>query len=332
MTTVARCDLTPYRAVRAILLLLPLFISGCATVDLSFLFDEELRQYELQPAAGRTRAKVAVVDISGIITSETIGSFLVDADCTPEMVTAVLNQIEQDRHVKAVVLRIDSPGGEVTASDIIHQELVRFKARTGLPVYTAMMGLACSGGCYIAMAGDRVFAHPTTVTGSIGVIARFPKLTGLADKVGYHEVILQSGGMKSSSHPLVEMSPEMIAIYQKMIDEMYGRFLDVVVDARPAYADRAALAPVADGRIYTASQALELGLIDDIDYLPNVIRAVMRQAGLDDASVVTYIRGHAVDSNLYSQLRNAAPQINLVNLDLGALAPDGPGFFYLWKP
>ncbi len=196
----------------------------------------------------------------------------------------------------------------------------------------AMMGLACSGGCYIAMAGDRVFAHPTTVTGSIGVIARFPKLTGLADKVGYHEVILQSGGMKSSSHPLVEMSPEMIAIYQKMIDEMYGRFLDVVVDARPAYADRAALAPVADGRIYTASQALELGLIDDIDYLPNVIRAVMRQAGLDDASVVTYIRGHAVDSNLYSQLRNAAPQINLVNLDLGALAPDGPGFFYLWKP
>jgi protease-4 len=162
------------KSYRSILLLLPVILmAGCATVDFSFLFDPECTRNELQTARGRTSNKIAIVDISGVIRSGMIGGPLFDADFSPETIQAVLNEIEYDSHIKAVMLRIDTPGGEVTAADIIYNDVKRFKARTGIPVYVAMMGLTCSGGYYVAMAADRIYAHPTTVTGSIGVIAHF---------------------------------------------------------------------------------------------------------------------------------------------------------------
>jgi protease-4 len=137
--------------------------------------------------------------------------------------------------------------------------------------------------------------------------------------------------MKAMGHPLRDMSEEELKIAQNMIDDMYSRFVEVVVDGRKQFADRKALEPIADGRVYTAKQALKNGLIDEIGYLDDVIDDISIAAGISNASVVTYLVGSGSDATIYSSSKSPAPAG--INLDLrGIVNSTGPGFYYLWAP
>jgi protease-4 len=196
-------------------------------------------------------------------------------------------------------------------------------------VVAQLMGIATSGGYYVAMSADSVVAHPTTVTGSIGVIFAGLNLSGLMQKIGVENQTITSGAFKDTGSPLRPMRAEERAQIQSVIDDMYARFLAVVRSGRPRLSPEE-ISRLADGRIYSADQALENGLVDRVGSIEDAIAAVRTQAGLSDARVVTYHRPREYRKNLYTaQLPADVP-------DLGWSRPwprlPQPAFLYLWAP
>ncbi len=308
--------------------------AGCLSVDLNRLLNPRLEEVTLREPRGWTSKRLLVVDISGLISTSPGGLLSIGRRCTPDGVRAVLDQARRDARIKAVLLRIDSPGGGVTATDMIAHEIQSFRQATHLPVYAMIMSAGCSGGYYIATSAERIWAHPSAVTGSIGVIATFPQVQGLTGKIGVSEIVIKSGDMKDMGSPLRDMEPAERAVLQAMIDEFYGLFLDRIVAARPQFPSRDALRPLADGRVFTAAQAVAAGLVDHVGYLDDAITAVLRTAGLDDARVVTYAYGPNGNATPYSPSAGAPglpTSINVRLLDLQALSPEA-GFHYLWLP
>lgn len=308
--------------------------AGCITVPIStFSARTALTEEVIEPARSVwTGEKVALITLSGQISGETQKG-LFGRQSTVVSIKDQLRMAERDRRVKAVVLRLDSPGGDVTASDIIYREIKLFQKKRKIPVYVAMMDLAASGGYYIAMAGDKVFAHPTTITGSIGVIAVLPKLQPLAKKIGIEMRVVKSGATKDIGSFWRDFAPGEREIIQGMIDEMYERFLVVVGEGRPEL-DAKTIRKLADGRPYTAPQAVELGLIDGIAYLDEVIEKARDAAGLEDAKVVVYKKPFDYKGHIYAggetlpvELRSPLGQIEATIQQLLR-----PRFQYLWAP
>lgn len=286
-----------------------------------------MKEFTLAPAEDYwTDEKIAVVPIEG-----TIGSRRSVANLKEQ-----LDAIAEDDEVKAVILRINSPGGGVTASDQMHQELLDFKRRTQLPMIAAMTDVAASGGYYVAVAADEIMAHPTTVTGSIGVIAEMVSLEGLFDMAGLQQRTFTSGPHKDMGSPFRPMTDEERALFQHIIDSHYERFLAVVDEGRSGL-DRDAVRTLADGRIYTAEQARDSGLIDSIGYLEDAVEWAREAAGIPDAEVVTWRVGWGFRSNIYGasteQLEPRAERSALLDLGLDRLLPEpGVHFLYMWKP
>ena len=310
-------------------------LCGCASVDVLSMLRPNLREVTLQrPTRGRfTTNRILLLDVGGIISSRPPGVFSLINRCDPDTVKAVLTKAERDPRVRAVVVRIDTPGGGVSPTDTIYHELQEFRRRTGRPVLAAIMGIGCSGGYYIAAAADRIYATPSAVTGSIGVIATFPRVQGLADKVGFEQTVIKSGKMKDLGNPLRDMPDEERVVLQEMIDHFFGRFQDVVVAGRDAFSSPSDLGEAADGRILTAQQALNLKLVDRIAYIGTVIEDAKRDAGIRDARVVTYCYADNPDATIYTKGAAQLPKLNLLNLDLTSILGQGkPGFHYLWLP
>ena len=311
-----------------------LFSGGCVSVDLQSFVNPELEEQVLDSQGRWTRNKILIVDISGEIASGAQHNFPFLSDSSPEKIKAILNKAKKDSGIRAIILRIDSPGGEVTATDMIYHEIVGFKRRTGIPVIASIMGLGCSGAYYAACAADQIYAHPTSITGSIGIIARFPKLAELASKVGYEEEIFTTGELKAMGHPLRQMTPEVRQVLQGAIDDLFDRFLSVLMSSRKTYTTREDAKKVSDGRIFTAYQALDLGLVDEVTYLPDVIEKTKQSLGISEVKIITYSGGGNQDLNIYSKVlaQNQTP-INVVKFDLSSLVPrNRPGFYYLWLP
>ena len=304
-------------------------LAGCFSVDMRGVLSPSLEEHEISRDGLFTRDKILIIDISGLIRSGQSSGFF-SRNTTPKSIKAILNKASDDRHIRAVVLRIDSPGGEVTATDVVYHDILAFKERTGIPVYASIMSLGTSGAYYVGATADEIYSHPTSIIGSIGVIARVPQLAELADKIGYSQIILKSGKNKDLGDPLTKMPEEQQAILQNTIDSMHERFLEVVVKNRPGFQTKDELRPIADGRIYTSEEALRVELVDGIAYLDEVIAKAKLSAGLDRARVVTYNHSAGHDSNIYSKL---PLQVNLLNIDLKNILGDGlPGFHYLWMP
>ncbi len=319
------------RSIPKLLVLLP-FLTGCVSVDLASLLSPELTETVLQPAKTWTPHKILILPIDGFIASGDASEFSWVRKCSPDVVKAMLNKAEKDTRIRAIVLRIDSPGGGVSATDSICHEIKQAAARTQLPVLAIITGVGCSGGYYVANAADTICAHPSSITGSIGVIATFPKLKGLASKVGYEQTVIKSGKMKDLGNPLRDMPEEERRVLQGIIDSMYGDFLDCLVAGRSAYADRDGLAAVADGRIFTARQALDLKLVDRIGYIDDVLQEAMTRARIRDAKVVTYSYRNRGDATVYTPAA-ARSGLNMLNVNLGGLVPQlRTGFYYLWMP
>jgi protease-4 len=279
---------------------------------------------------GESGPKIVLIDIDGVISeSPDERNFLQSPE--ESMVARVREQLDRarkDSSVRAVMLRINSPGGTVTASDMIYQELVRFKKDRDVPVVAHFMGVAASGGYYVAMAADELIAQPTGVTGSIGVIFVGVNVSGLMKKFGVEDQTLTAGAQKDAGSWLRPMKPDERAHLQSVLDDMHERFKQVVAAGRPAL-DRARIDELADGRIYS-SQAKANGLVDSLGDLEDTVAAAQRRAGLATARVVIYHRPREYRENLYTQAP-ALPRV--VRLELSPSLPLArPGFLYLWAP
>ena len=312
----------------ATIVMMGLLISGCTFNFPLFPGPGPLQE---TPISGRGDGKVLLVEISGTISSQD-GDGLAQ---TPSLVASVKEQLIralQDEKVKAVVLRINSPGGTVTASDIIHHELKTFKATRKIPIVASIMDVGASGGYYIAAAADSVFAHPSSVTGSIGVIMLTVNAHGLLEKVGLEATAITSGPRKDMGSPFRVMTTDERAIFQGLIDVFYQRFLTVVQEGRPQL-QMDQIKKLADGRVYTGEQAKAAGLVDEIGYLEDAVELAKKKAGLTEARVVMYRRPGEYSNNVYSKLASPGPLASLGNLDLMSLVRGGaPQFMYLWMP
>jgi len=234
--------------------------------------------------------------------------------------------------VKAIVLRINTPGGTVTASDIMYHELKSFKTSKNIPIVASIMDMGTSGGYYIAAAADAVLAHPSSVTGSIGVIMLTVNARGLLEKVGVEATAVTSGPRKDMGSPFRVMTPEEREIFQGLIDSFYQRFLTVVQEGRPNL-QMERIKQLADGRIYTGDQAKATGLVDDIGYLEDAIELAKKKAEIAEARVVTYRRPGEYAGNVYSKLLAPGPLAGLGEMDVMAFVRGGtPQFMYLWMP
>jgi protease-4 len=277
------------------------------------------------------RDKIAIIDVDGLIMNARSSGILSDGENPVSMFREKLDAAADDKHVKAVVLRINSPGGAVTASDMMYQDLQNFRKDKGKPVVACMMDTAASGAYYLAMACDRVFAHPTTVTGSIGVIMSLYNATGLLSKLGVASDPIKSGPIKDIGNPARPMTPEERAILQGMVNNFYGQFVGIVAKGRNMPEDK--VKKLADGRIYTGQEAKDLGLVDEVGYLEDALQSAMDMAGIRDAKLVAYDRGDGYRGSIYSRMPKIPNQINL-KLDVPGLAAPTAGatFMYLWEP
>jgi protease-4 len=207
--------------------------------------------------------KIAVVEIKGVITE----SF----DVIEE-----IHQYQEDEGVKAIVLRIDSPGGGVGPSQEIHREISKVKMKK--KVITSMGSVAASGGYYIACSSDLIVANPGTITGSIGVLMEFTNIEELLKKIGVKGVVVKSGEHKDIGSPFREMTPDEKKIVQEVIDNVHQQFIDAVVQGRKL--DREKVVQIADGRILTGEQAKQLGLVDEMGNLQDAIDKAARMVGI----------------------------------------------------
>lgn len=314
--------------------------AGCA--PMSFLITPVQDAYDLEErvvlreSLWATR-KLAIVDIEGVITDRGSSPLLGPSGPNPVAVFKhKLDKARKDDAVQAVLLRINSPGGGVTASDVMHHEVREFRKKSQKPVVACMMDVAASGGYYVACAADEIHALPTTTTGSIGVIMMTPELSGIMQKLGIRVNVIKSGEMKDAGSPFREMSEKDRSLYQTLIDGMYERFLSVVLAGRPGLTEEK-LRELADGRVYSADQARAAGLIDEVGTLEGAIAAAKRRAGLAESSVVIveYAPSYAYRPNYYAEAPpSERPQtVNMLNLELpGWLTGEGPHFLYLWAP
>jgi len=313
--------------VLALVLSLP---TGCAFVNVPLV--PPPAPLEEQVLEGDGTRKILLLDISGIISEQEKSGGLLGRS-TPSMVSLIresLYKAEKDKDLDGIILRINSPGGTVTASDIIHHDITEFKKRTKVPVQACIMGIGTSGGYYIATAADRITAHPTAITGSIGVVLMKFNVEGLMGKIGVEEQTVKSGDKKDIMSPFRKATPEEVKLGQEIIDQLYGRFLDVVMARTGNTLSRGDLRKAADGRIYTAAQALQAGLIDTTGYLDDVVRGIRENIGDDRARVVTYYRAGSYKGSIYA---GAAEKEGLAELLGGGVdVLSGGGFMYLWRP
>lgn len=311
-----------------IVIALILAAAGC-TFRLDFLGEDRMKEVVLLQSPAKE--KILVVDVEGMISSfAQDGIFKREGDVLSR-VYARLQRARQDPSVRGVILRLDTPGGDATSSDILYREVLNFKEKTGLPVVALMMGVAASGGYYVASACDTIIAHPSTITGSIGVISLFPDMEGLLSKVGVDMRVIKSGDLKDAGSPFRGMSEKEQRIFQEIIDELYERFLEVVYEKRKDDLSLEEIRNLADGRVYTAGQALKLKLIDEVGYFDEALERVLGMAKIPAARVVAYTYYPKRQTNLYAaQMENPSPfeQKSLTDV----LPSLRSGFYYLWLP
>ncbi|MFO7535043.1 MAG: signal peptide peptidase SppA [Kiritimatiellia bacterium] len=236
---------------------------------------------------GEGDTPVVRIPIYGVLTRTASGGILGEVSDPVGDVLACIQDATKDEEVMAIILEVDSPGGEVTASDVIYRALLKFKqAKKGRKVVALFEDVAASGAYYIAMAADHIVAQPTTITGSIGVLISTMNFKGLGDKLGVEDVTIKSGANKDMLNPLRTITPEERAIIQGVVDDTYARFVSLVVKGREL--PEATVRELADGRIMTARQALEAQLVDSIGYWDDAVKVAGDLMDLPAVKVYKY--------------------------------------------
>jgi protease-4 len=254
---------------------------------------------------------VAVVRVEGVIVSgeEADWSLSATGNAYSDSIVERLERADQDPSVKAIVLRVNSPGGGVVATDEIYSALTEIEK----PLVVSMGEMAASGGYYVSCAAEEILANPATLTGSIGVISTVPNFEELLDKVGIEMLVIKSGTMKDELSPYRQPTEEEIAHWQAIIDEAYEQFLGVVVEGRDLHPDDAR--ELADGRVYTGQRALELGLVDQLGNLPEALELAAELGGIEGKPrVIEYQRTPSLMEMLLSGLSPLPDRISIDDL------------------
>jgi protease-4 len=308
-------------------------ISGCAFVHIPLrTAPEPLKEHVIE---GEGKTKILMIDVSGAISEKEKSRDSLFAEEVPLLarVKEELQKAQKDKDVCGLIIRINSPGGTVTASDIIYHEILEFKKRTRARVAACITGVGASGAYYIASAADEIFALPTSIIGSIGVIAMRVDVHNLLGKIGVGTETVKSGELKDLWSSFRPSTPRETEIMQKIIDQLYGRFIDVAAAGRKNALSREELLKLADGRVYTADQALEAKLIDHIGYFEDLLDKMKKTLNVSEAKVITYHRPGTYRGTIYSGAAPLSPIVNLLNIngDSLSLLPE-VRFLYLWNP
>lgn len=323
-----------------VLLLLMTVVPGCGTP--SFLItpvsnSNSLQEMVVRPSRGWGGDKVAIIEVEGLLVNARTGGFLQATENKVSLFLQELDRAAQDRSVKAVVLRVNSPGGTVVASDIMYQAICEFREKTGKPVVASTQEVAASGAYYVSLAADRIVAHPTSVVGSIGVIFNTLEFEGALAKLGIRSNAIKSGPLKDMGSPLRAMGDVERGVMQNMVDEYYARFVGLVKLRRPIR-DEKTLATVTDGRVFTGEQAAKLGLADQTGRLDEAIALAQTLGGTSSAKIILYKRPYGYGGSIYAdaplpppQAQGVAPASLQVDIPIGQSKLPG-GFYYLWEP
>lgn len=266
---------------------------------------------------GNGKKKIAEITVEGAIQH--------DAAHANHPILSMINFAKNDPDVQGVILNVNSPGGDVVTVDKILLEIKKLQ-QEGKTVVVSMGSIAASGGYYISANADRIFAHPSTITGSLGVIISFPNYKELAERVGYSELNIKSGPMKDIGDPLRTMSEDEEKVYQDIVDVSYEQFVDVISEGRNM--DKDTVRKLADGRVYSGKSAKALGLIDEFGSLQDAISYIKQNTNLTSYQVVQYKPKTSV-LNLFSQGINVTSTVDKVQAVLGIKLNEGPKLMYM---
>jgi protease-4 len=278
--------------------------------------------------SGDPQQKIAVLKVDGIILSE-----------MARRVDVVMRHIEADSHVKAVVVQVDTPGGDVSSSDEVYHRLLKFKEDKKVPLVVAMGGFATSGGYYVSCAADQIVAQRTTITGNIGVLWPRYDLSKLADKWGIEDstVYPSESPYKPMGSPLRPMTPQEREYWLGLVDDAYGTFKNVVTTGRAGRL-KASMDVVANGKAYSATEALKMGLVDQLGYAGDAYDLAASLSGATNKQVVLYeyspslleALGGRSDARLsFSGRAGNGVNVNIDSRLLEQLA--APRLMYLWR-
>ena len=289
---------------------------------------------------GGTNDKVAIVEVEGLLINARAGGFLQAQENKVSLFTQQMRAAAKDKSVKAVVLRVNSPGGTVTASDTMYEIVKEFRQKTGKPVVAATQEVAASGGYYVCCAADKIVAQPTSIIGSIGVLMNTLEFEGALGKLGIRADAIKSGPLKDMGSPYRSLEAPERAVMQEMVDEYFQRFADVVSSTRPVQEPRPSLPLAAEyrgvysGRVFSGARAVELGLADKTGRLDEAI-ALARQLGkAPGAKVILYKRPYGYGGSIYASAEpSPRPNANVIQFALPESRLFLPGgFYYLWEP
>ncbi len=322
---------TLFRAITC--LMIAILVAGCAP---SFLITpvanrSGLEETEVQQGKGLFKKKIAIIPIEGTIVNARTPSLMGSGENAISLLTQQLQRAEKDPNVVAVVLRINSPGGTVTASDTAYQLISDFKKRTGKPVIASVQELCASGGYYAALAADEIVVQPTSVVGSIGVIFTSFDIEGTLNKIGARSYIIKSGQLKDMASPFKAMREEERQVIQAMIMDYFNRFVGVVQTRREL--QEVDVNRINDGRVFTGEQALRLKLVDRPGTLDDALDLARQKADASGAKAVLYIRPYGYGGSIYASNQVPAPEANGMQLTIPMPEEVLPtGFYYLWRP
>jgi protease-4 len=314
--------------------LLLFFASGCGIP--SFLVTPvenptKLEEQTVSEGQGFASSKIAIIEVDGMISNAKSGGLLQPGENPVSLFTQEMEKATKDPAVKAIVLRVNSPGGTVTASDIMYETVMRFKAETHKPVVASLQDLAASGAYYVSCSADKIIAHPTSIVGSIGVIFSTFTFEGTLEKIGAKSEAIKSGPLKDMGSPFKNLDPDARAVMQGMVDEYYKRFVSIVTSHRTI--KDAELKMATDGRVFSGTHAVEIGLVDRTGLLNDAIDEAKKMANAKDAKVVMYRRSYGYSGSIYAQSPIPQPQATVMELKLpGVHDPLPTGFYYMWMP
>ncbi|MRR15145.1 MAG: signal peptide peptidase SppA [Deltaproteobacteria bacterium] len=309
-------------------LCLLILLTACSAPRLNLLdtTPNPLREFTLE---GKGKDKILIIPVGGTISDTPKEGLFSVSPSLVEQVVVQLYKAQDDPQIKAVLLKVNSPGGTVTASDLLYHELLLYKSKTKNKIGVIMMDVAASGGYYLSLPADVIMAHPTTLTGSVGVIFMRPKAVGLMSKIGLGVEVSKFGENKDMGSPFRESSDEERKLLQKTVENFGNRFIQLVQKHRKL--DEKALKEVSTARVFVAEDALRLKLIDKIGYIRDAVKETKTIAGLaDDARVVVYRRNDIPEDNYYRAAAPDAAHMSLVHIDLPDLLKVRAGFYYLW--
>ncbi|RDW20900.1 signal peptide peptidase SppA [Oceanobacillus chungangensis] len=302
-----------------------------ATTDFDSIFNSFNGKYgEEVIDLGTSMDKIAVLRLNGVIQEGIAPGLLSTGSYNHQRFLDLLDHAGEDKSIKAIVMDVNTPGGGVVESAEIHEKVLEIQQTYKKPVYVSMGNTAASGGYYISAPADKIVAHPATLTGSIGVIMQALNYAELADNLGIDFNTIKSGEYKDIMSASREMTDGERTILQTMIDELYGEFVQVIVDGRGM--SESTVRELGDGRVYTGTQAKENGLVDELGTLDDTIAMMKEEQGLSDATVIEYTNGFEFNKFLGGAVQSVfGNQSELADLENIFREANAPRAMYLYS-